>query len=71
MGGDGLLRQGTGQQIRLEDDLFLGLHELADAAQQLHALTDGCVHLRLVVGIQRDECDDVLHKGLPVGKSEL
>ena len=61
MGGDGLLGQGAGQEIGLEDDLLPGLDELPDAAQQLDALADGSIHSGLFIGGQGNQRDGVLH----------
>ena len=55
-----LLRQGTGEQIRLEQNALFRLHKAGNAAEQINALQNSGIHRGLIISGNRNQRDGML-----------
>ena len=63
-----LLRQGAGEQIRLEQNALFGLHKAGNAAEQINALQNSGIHCGLIISGNRNQRDGMLlHAQNPPG----
>ena len=58
--GLSLLRQGAGEQIRLEQNALFGLHKAGNAAEQINALQNSGIHRSLIISGNRNQRDGML-----------
>ena len=55
-----LLRQGAGEQIRLEQNALFGLYKAGNAAEQINALQNSGIHRGLIISGNRNQRDGML-----------